>query len=118
MIGRTPSMVRMARRALASAALVTVAAAPTLVAAASPASAASFPTSHTLNLSFLQDPGQPPDPDVYYAGQGLLLTRNNPDHRIPPSHPLPIHHRIIHHPRMQRLHLRDRKRKAIALLRK
>lgn len=36
----------------------------------------SFPTSHTLNLSFLQDPGQPPDPDVYYAGEGLLLTRN------------------------------------------
>jgi peptide/nickel transport system substrate-binding protein len=76
MIGRTPSVIRMARRALASAALVTVAAAPTLVAASSPASAASFPTSHTLNLSFLQDPGQPPDPDVYYAGQGLLLTRN------------------------------------------
>ncbi len=41
-----------------------------------PAGAASFPTSHTLNLSFLQDPGQPPDPDVYYAGEGLLLTRN------------------------------------------
>ena len=37
---------------------------------------ASYPTSHTLNLSFLQDPGQPPDPDVYYAGEGLLLTRN------------------------------------------
>jgi peptide/nickel transport system substrate-binding protein len=35
-----------------------------------------FPTSHTLTLSFLQDPGQPPDPDVYYAGEGLLLTRN------------------------------------------
>jgi peptide/nickel transport system substrate-binding protein len=35
-----------------------------------------YPTSHTLNLSFLQDPGQPPDPDVYYAGEGLLLTRN------------------------------------------
>jgi peptide/nickel transport system substrate-binding protein len=29
-----------------------------------------------LHLSFLQDPGQPPDPDVYYAGQGLLLTTN------------------------------------------
>ena len=29
-----------------------------------------------MNLSFLQDPGQPPDPDVYYAGEGLLLTRN------------------------------------------
>src|SRR6201995_3551556 len=37
---------------------------------------AAYPTSHTLNLSFLQDPGQPPDPDVYYAGEGLLLTRN------------------------------------------
>ena len=24
----------------------------------------------------MQDPGQPPDPDVYYAGEGLLLTRN------------------------------------------
>jgi peptide/nickel transport system substrate-binding protein len=31
---------------------------------------------HVLHLSFLQDPGQPPDPDVYYAGEGLLLTRN------------------------------------------
>ncbi|HTT88133.1 MAG TPA: ABC transporter substrate-binding protein [Acidimicrobiales bacterium] len=41
-----------------------------------PASASSYPTSHTLDLSFLQDPGQPPDPDVYYAGEGLLLTRN------------------------------------------
>jgi peptide/nickel transport system substrate-binding protein len=51
-----------------------LAVAPSL--AALPAQAASFPTSHTLNLSFLQDPGQPPDPDVYYAGQGLLLTRN------------------------------------------
>lgn len=35
-----------------------------------------YPTSHVLNLSFLEDPGQPPDPDVYYAGEGLLLTRN------------------------------------------
>jgi peptide/nickel transport system substrate-binding protein len=44
---------------------------------AAPATApAAYPTSHTLNLSFLQDPGQPPDPDVYYAGEGLLLTRN------------------------------------------
>ena len=42
----------------------------------SASSASSFPTSHTLQLSFLQDPGQPPDPDVYYAGEGLLLTRN------------------------------------------
>lgn len=36
----------------------------------------SVPTSHTLTLSFLQDPGQPPDPAVYYAGQGLLLQDN------------------------------------------
>jgi peptide/nickel transport system substrate-binding protein len=34
------------------------------------------PTGHVLHLSFLQDPGQPPDPDIYYAGQGLLLTTN------------------------------------------
>jgi peptide/nickel transport system substrate-binding protein len=34
------------------------------------------PTDHTLRLSFLQDPGQPPDPDIYYAGQGLILTQN------------------------------------------
>jgi peptide/nickel transport system substrate-binding protein len=39
-------------------------------------SSTSVPTGHTLQLSFLQDPGQPPDPDVYYAGEGLLLTRN------------------------------------------
>jgi peptide/nickel transport system substrate-binding protein len=38
--------------------------------------AATGPSDHTLKLSFLQDPGQPPDPDVYYAGQGLLLTTN------------------------------------------
>jgi peptide/nickel transport system substrate-binding protein len=31
---------------------------------------------HTLNLSFLQDSGQPPDPAVYYAGQGLILQDN------------------------------------------
>lgn len=36
----------------------------------------SFPTSHTLNLSFLQDPGQPPDPAVYYASEGLILEDN------------------------------------------
>ena len=34
------------------------------------------PASHTLTLSFLQDPGQPPDPAVYYAGQGLILQDN------------------------------------------
>jgi peptide/nickel transport system substrate-binding protein len=65
------------RRALVgglAAALATVPVVGTI--GAVPAAAASYPTSHTLNLSFLQDPGQPPDPDVYYAGEGLLLTRN------------------------------------------
>jgi len=39
-------------------------------------SGSSFPTSHTLTLSFLQDPGQPPDPAVYYAGEGIILQDN------------------------------------------
>lgn len=34
------------------------------------------PDGTTLHLSFLQDPGQPPDPDIFYAGQGLTLTTN------------------------------------------
>ena len=42
----------------------------------SPASKGPVPTSHTLTLSFLQDPGQPPDPAVYYAGQGIILQDN------------------------------------------
>jgi peptide/nickel transport system substrate-binding protein len=41
-----------------------------------PSVTSSAPTDHTLRLSFLQDPGQPPDPDIYYAGQGLILTQN------------------------------------------
>jgi peptide/nickel transport system substrate-binding protein len=31
---------------------------------------------HTPNLSFLNDIGQPPDPDVYCAGSGLNITTN------------------------------------------
>ena len=34
------------------------------------------PSKDQLTLSFLQDPGQPPDPDVFYGTQGLLLTTN------------------------------------------
>lgn len=44
--------------------------------AAGPSATVSAPTDKVLRLSFLQDPGQPPDPDIYYAGQGLLLTMN------------------------------------------
>lgn len=86
----TESATRSARRARRVTPILAVAAAATTVlagcgtssspsAAASSASSAApkdFPTSHVLTLSFLQDPGQPPDPDVYYAGEGLLLTRN------------------------------------------
>jgi peptide/nickel transport system substrate-binding protein len=65
------------RRTLLACVLVVLGGTPLVsLAAAAPAGAASYPTSHTLTLSFLQDPGQPPDPDVYYAGSGLLLTRN------------------------------------------
>lgn len=33
------------------------------------------PSSHTLNLAFTADT-QPPDPDVFYAGQGLAITNS------------------------------------------
>lgn len=50
---------------------------PTTSASTGPAAySGPVPTRHTLNLSFLQDPGQPPDPAVYYAGQGLILQDN------------------------------------------
>lgn len=39
--------------------------------------ATSAPTSRTLNLSFLEDPGNgATDPDIYYAGQGIILQNN------------------------------------------
>jgi peptide/nickel transport system substrate-binding protein len=41
------------------------------------ATASSKPTGRTLNLSFLQDPGTgATDPDIYYAGQGIVLQDN------------------------------------------
>jgi peptide/nickel transport system substrate-binding protein len=40
------------------------------------ATSSKAPKDHVLHLSFLQDPGQPPDPDIYYAGQGLELQDN------------------------------------------
>lgn len=41
-----------------------------------PVSTATAPTNGVLKLGFNADPGQPPDPDVYYAGNGLALTTN------------------------------------------
>jgi peptide/nickel transport system substrate-binding protein len=74
---------RSRRRAARGVGLVAVLAAGVLALSAcssksptSTGSAAPAPTDKTLKLSFLQDPGQPPDPDIYYAGQGLLLTTN------------------------------------------
>lgn len=37
---------------------------------------ATAPTNGTLNLGFASDIGQPPDPDIYYSGNGLALTTN------------------------------------------
>jgi peptide/nickel transport system substrate-binding protein len=36
----------------------------------------SSPTGHVLHLSLLGALGQPPDPDIYYGGQGLGITTN------------------------------------------
>jgi peptide/nickel transport system substrate-binding protein len=42
-----------------------------------PVATSSAPASRTLNLSFLQDPGNgATDPDIYYAGQGIILQNN------------------------------------------
>lgn len=53
-----------------------IAAALALSACGSTGSSGSAPSTRTLKLSFLGDPGQPPDPDVWYGTQGLLLTTN------------------------------------------
>ena len=45
--------------------------------ASSSSQAVKPPTSHTLNLSFLEDPGNgATDPAIYYAGQGIVLQDN------------------------------------------
>ncbi len=68
------------RRAVVAGAFLPGASGGAAAFAAGPASGvlarSSSPTGHVLHLSFLEDPGQPPDPNVYYAGEGLLLTRN------------------------------------------
>ncbi len=70
------------RRALGAAAAaltlaVTVAACGSSGSSGSSATASQPPTGRTLNLSFLQDPGTgAADPDVYYAGQGIILQDN------------------------------------------
>ncbi|MFI7275105.1 ABC transporter substrate-binding protein [Streptomyces sp. NPDC049879] len=40
------------------------------------ASGSSAPTDGVLTIGLLNDIGQPPDPDVYYSGNGLALTTN------------------------------------------
>jgi peptide/nickel transport system substrate-binding protein len=74
---RAPRRRRLAVGALAvSAVLLTAACGSSSGTAAGPSSTVAAPTDKTLHLSFLQDPGQPPDPDIFYASQGLLLTTN------------------------------------------
>lgn len=61
----------------ATALLTTIAIAVTGCSATSGgASGAQPPTDGVLKLGFLTDPGQPPDPDIYYAGSGLAITTN------------------------------------------
>ncbi|WP_433280524.1 ABC transporter substrate-binding protein [Pseudonocardia xinjiangensis] len=69
-----PSAARLLRRLAVPAVLVMALAA--CGGTAQPAVTSTAPTDGVLRLSFLQDPGQPPDPDIYYAGQGLILTQN------------------------------------------
>lgn len=73
---RRVQITRQHRRALAAAGAVIML---TLAGCGGPESSGTSnaaPTDKVLHLSFLQDIGQPPDPDVFYAGQGLLLTTN------------------------------------------
>ena len=73
-------MIRRLRGSLAAAAAAVAAAGLTACAAGAggvgPVSSAPAPTNGVLKLGFNADPGQPPDPDVYYAGNGLALTTN------------------------------------------
>lgn len=64
------------RRTAAASGVLLMASLALAACGSSGAKASTAPTDHVLHLSFLQDPGQPPDPDIYYAGQGLILTTN------------------------------------------
>src|SRR3979411_2614993 len=67
---RTPA----AARAAAAAAVLGLAACGSSGSSTRPSA---VPKSRTLNLSFLQDPGNgATDPAVYYAGQGIILQDN------------------------------------------
>jgi peptide/nickel transport system substrate-binding protein len=73
-----PLLSRRAAAAYAGAALAAVLALAGCGSSSGPsAGTASKPTGRVLNLSFLQDPGTgAADPDVYYAGQGIVLQDN------------------------------------------
>ena len=68
------------RRAAAAAAAVLTGLGLTACGSSSPSAptvSTSAPAGRTLNLSFLQDPGTGAgDPDIYYAGQGIILQDN------------------------------------------
>jgi peptide/nickel transport system substrate-binding protein len=73
---RSTKSVRVAALSVATAGAMMLGACSNSSSGGGNASANAGPTDHVLHLSFLQDPGQPPDPDIYYAGQGLILTTN------------------------------------------
>jgi peptide/nickel transport system substrate-binding protein len=63
--------------AVVTAALATVLALAACGSAGSGTQVSTAPSSHVLNLSFLEDPGNgATDPAVYYAGQGIILQDN------------------------------------------
>ena len=74
MTSRLRAAVAAAAAALAAAALA--ACGTSSGGGAGPVATAAAPTNGVLKLGFNADPGQPPDPDVYYAGNGLALTTN------------------------------------------
>jgi peptide/nickel transport system substrate-binding protein len=75
LIHARPALAR--RTAVVAAAAVTGIGLAACGSSSSPTVTSTVPTSRTLNLSFLQDPGTgTTDPDIYYAGQGIILQDN------------------------------------------
>ena len=72
-----PSLTRRAAAASCGAALAVVLALTGCGSSSKSGATVSKPAGRVLNLSFLQDPGTgATDPDVYYAGQGIILQNN------------------------------------------
>jgi peptide/nickel transport system substrate-binding protein len=76
MISRKTFLTRLAALGVAGALAAACGGAESGSGSSSAAPTSKAPTDKVLRLSFLEDIGQPPDPAVFYAGQGLMLTTN------------------------------------------